>query len=158
VVLHQISTGWLTNLILIIMKNSKAILLAIFASAFAVLTVVNMSLVSPKSAGENTLDMLEIMTRAFDESEGGEGVGGGEPRWNQPTRYTCELSGTVNANGQVWGFGKWINVGGNAGGYFSLKLTNAGTDCEEGGAWLCEYSTCLDVFEAYFAGGGGGAS
>jgi hypothetical protein len=73
VVLHQISTGWLTNLILIIMKNSKAILLAIFASAFAVLTVVNMSLVSPKSAGENTLDMLEIMTRAFDESEGGEG-------------------------------------------------------------------------------------
>jgi hypothetical protein len=55
------------------MKNSKAILIAIFASAFAVLTVVNMSLASPKSVGENTLDMLEIMTRAFDESEGGEG-------------------------------------------------------------------------------------
>jgi len=57
------------------MKNSKAILFAIFASVFAVLTVVNMSLASPKSAGENTLDMLEIMTRAFDESEGGEGPG-----------------------------------------------------------------------------------
>ena len=56
------------------MKNSKAILLAIFTSLFAVLTVVNMSLASPKSAGENTLDMLEIMTRAFDESEGGETV------------------------------------------------------------------------------------
>jgi hypothetical protein len=53
------------------MKNSKAILLAIFTSVFAVLTVVNMSLASPKSAGENTLDMLEIMTRAFDESERG---------------------------------------------------------------------------------------
>jgi len=38
-----------------------------------VLTVVNMSLASPKSAGDNTLNMLEIMTRAFDESEGGEG-------------------------------------------------------------------------------------
>jgi len=36
-----------------------------------VLTVVNMSLASPRSAGENTLDMLEIMTRAFDEGEGG---------------------------------------------------------------------------------------
>ena len=44
-----------------------------FTSVFAVLTVVNMSLASPKSSGENTLDMLEIMTRAFDESEGGEG-------------------------------------------------------------------------------------
>jgi len=55
------------------MKNKKTILITIFASLFAVLTVVNMSLASPKSAGENTLDMLEIMTRAFDESEGGEG-------------------------------------------------------------------------------------
>ena len=34
---------------------------------------INLSLASPRSAGENTLDMLEIMTRAFDESEGGEG-------------------------------------------------------------------------------------
>jgi hypothetical protein len=86
VVLHQISTGWLTNLILIIMKNSKAILIAIFASAFAVLTVVNMSLANSKSAGENTLDMLEIMTRAFDESEGGEG---GENPWDKPHCNLC---------------------------------------------------------------------
>jgi hypothetical protein len=56
------------------MKNSKAIMLAIFTSAFVVLTVVNMSLASTKAVGENTLDMLEIMTRAFDES-GGEGTG-----------------------------------------------------------------------------------
>jgi len=28
---------------------------------------INLSLASPRSAGENTLDMLEIMTRAFDE-------------------------------------------------------------------------------------------
>jgi len=42
-------------------------------SAFAVLTVVNMTLAEPKADSENTLDMLEIMTRAFDESEGGEG-------------------------------------------------------------------------------------
>jgi hypothetical protein len=53
------------------MKNSKAIMLAIFASTFVVLTVVNMSLASTKTLGENTLDMLEIMTRAYD--EGGEG-------------------------------------------------------------------------------------
>jgi hypothetical protein len=55
------------------MKNLKIILVPTLASLFAVLTVFNMSLASPKSAGENTLDMLEIMTRAFDESEGGEG-------------------------------------------------------------------------------------
>ena len=82
------------------MKNSKAILLAIFASVFAVLTVVNMSMASPKSAGENTLDMLEIMTRAFDESEGGEDPGG-----------DCEITVTnsdglatfVNAKKNFWG-------------------------------------------------------
>ena len=55
------------------MKKLKPIFIMTLVSAFAVLTVVNMSLASPKSAGENTLDMLEIMTRAFDESEGGEG-------------------------------------------------------------------------------------
>ena len=38
------------------------------------LTVINMNQASPKSAGDNTIDMLEIMTRAFDESEGGQGV------------------------------------------------------------------------------------
>jgi len=54
------------------MKKLKPILIMTLVSAFAVLTVVNMSLASPKSGGENTLDMLEIMTRAFDESEGGE--------------------------------------------------------------------------------------
>lgn len=53
------------------MKNLKLLFVMTFASAFAVLTFINMSLASPKSAGENTLDMLEIMTRAFDESEGG---------------------------------------------------------------------------------------
>jgi len=53
------------------MKSKKPILIAVITSLFAVLTVVNMSLASPRSAGENTLDMLEIMTRAFDEGEGG---------------------------------------------------------------------------------------
>jgi hypothetical protein len=79
------------------MKNSKAILLAIFASAFAVLTVVNMSLASPKSAGENTLDMLEIMTRAFDVSEGGEG---GEPpaNWHIGRQYWQGLPGWLGLN------------------------------------------------------------
>ena len=54
------------------MKKLKPIFIMTLVSAFAVLTVVNMSLASPRSAGENTLDMLEIMTRAFDESGGGE--------------------------------------------------------------------------------------
>lgn len=53
------------------MKSKKPILIAVITSLFAVLTVVNMSLANPRSSGENTLDMLEIMTRAFDESEGG---------------------------------------------------------------------------------------
>jgi len=56
------------------MKKLKPILIMTLVSAFAVLTVINMSLASPKSGGENTLDMLEIMTRAFDESEGGENI------------------------------------------------------------------------------------
>ena len=55
------------------MKSKKPILIAVITSLFAVLTVVNLSLASPRSSGENTLDMLEIMTRAFDEGEGGEG-------------------------------------------------------------------------------------
>jgi hypothetical protein len=37
-------------------------------------TLITMTLASLKSAGENTLDMLEIMTRAFDESDGGHTV------------------------------------------------------------------------------------
>jgi len=61
----------MNQLNLIIMKSKKPILIAVITSLFAVLTVVNMSLASPRSAGENTLDMLEIMTRAFDEGEGG---------------------------------------------------------------------------------------
>jgi hypothetical protein len=69
-----------------IMKNLKAILVTTLASLFAVLTVVNMSLANPKSPGENTLDMLEIMTRAFDESEGGEG---GENPWDKPHCNLC---------------------------------------------------------------------
>ena len=56
------------------MKSKKPILIAVITSLFAVLTVVNMSLANPRSSGENTLDMLEIMTRAFDESEGGHTV------------------------------------------------------------------------------------
>ena len=77
------------------MKNSKAILLAIFTSAFAVLTVVNMSLASPKSAGENTLNMLEIMTRAFDQSEGGEG----DPvNWHIGKQYWQGLPGWGGLN------------------------------------------------------------
>ena len=55
------------------MKNKKPILIAIITSLFAVLTVINLSLASPESNGDNTIDMLEIMTRAFD--EGGEGPG-----------------------------------------------------------------------------------
>jgi hypothetical protein len=53
------------------MKNLKTILVTTLASLFTVLTVVNISMVSPKSTDENSLNMLEIMTRAFDESEGG---------------------------------------------------------------------------------------
>jgi hypothetical protein len=53
------------------MKKLKPILIMTLVSAFAVLTVVNMSLAKPKVTAANTLDMLEIMTRAFDESEGG---------------------------------------------------------------------------------------
>ena len=56
------------------MKSKKPILIAVITSLFAVLTVVNMSLANPRSSGENTLNMLEIMTRAFDESEGGHTV------------------------------------------------------------------------------------
>jgi len=51
-------------------------------SAFAVLTVINMNLAKPKVAGATTLDMLEIMTRAFDESEGGEGGIGSCPTYS----------------------------------------------------------------------------
>ena len=68
------------------MKSKKPILIAVITSLFAVLTVVNMSLASPKSSGENTLNMLEIMTRAFDESEGGEG---GQNPWDKPHCNLC---------------------------------------------------------------------
>ena len=56
------------------MKKLKPILIMTLVSAFAVLTVVNMNLAKPKVTAANTLDMLEIMTRAFDESEGGEPI------------------------------------------------------------------------------------
>lgn len=58
------------------MKNLKLILVMTLASVFAVLIVVNMSLAKPEIDGTSTLDMLEIMTLAFDESEGGESGGG----------------------------------------------------------------------------------
>ena len=137
------------------MKIGKLILVTLLVSAYATITVVHINMAQPKPVAEATLDMIEIMTRAFDESEGGEGgVDPGMPIWEKPSRYDCTLSGTVNANGQVWGFGKWFNVGGNANGWFSVTLENSGTDCEQGGNWLCVYLTCLDVFNAYFGGGG----
>ena len=43
-------------------------------SVYATLTVIHINMAQPKPVAEATLDMIEIMTRAFDESEGGEGV------------------------------------------------------------------------------------
>lgn len=78
------------------MKNLKIILVPTLASLFAVLTVFNMSLASPKSAGENTLDMLEIMTRAFDESEGG------VEKWCVLCRHTWSEEVWSNVGTHVW--------------------------------------------------------
>jgi hypothetical protein len=84
------------------MKNKKTILITIFASLFAVLTVVNMSMASPKSAGENTLDMLEIMTRAFDESEGGEGGTG--------TKYDKDYCECHKDGVKSWDFSSFMGM------------------------------------------------
>ena len=55
------------------MKISKLILVTLLVSAYATITVVHINMAQPKPVAEATLDMIEIMTRAFDESEGGEG-------------------------------------------------------------------------------------
>jgi len=127
----------------------KPILIMTLVSAFAVLTVINMNLAKPKAVSENTLDMLEIMTRAFDESEGGEGTG--PAIYEKPSRYDCGLEGTVNAEGEVFGFGKWIKVHAEAGSHFEINLKNTGTDCQQGNTWQCVYRDCISILEAYFA-------
>ena len=86
----------MNQLNLIIMKSKKPILIAVITSLFAVLTVVNMSLASPRSAGENTLDMLEIMTRAFDEGEGG------VEKWCVLCRHTWSEEVWSNVGTHVW--------------------------------------------------------
>ena len=99
-------------------------MLAIFASLFAVLTVVNMSLASPKSAGDNTLNMLEIMTRAFDESEGGGGVGGA-PTCNTgggPGATSCSSSWTIVILGQTFTGSCDVTCGS---GYYACCYDNA---------------------------------
>jgi hypothetical protein len=56
------------------MKISKLILVTLFVSAYATVSVINIQLAKPKDVAEVTLDMMDIMSRAFDESEGGEVV------------------------------------------------------------------------------------
>ncbi len=58
------------------MKIGKLILIALVISAYATVSVINIQLAKPKDVAEVTLDMLDVMSRAFDESEGGEGGGG----------------------------------------------------------------------------------
>ena len=55
------------------MKIGKLILVTLLVSAYATITVVHINMAQPKPVAEATLDMIEIMTRAFDESEGGDG-------------------------------------------------------------------------------------
>ncbi len=57
------------------MKIGKLILVTLLVSAYATITVVHINMAQPKPVAEATFDMIEIMTRAFDESEGGEGGG-----------------------------------------------------------------------------------
>lgn len=122
------------------------------------LTVVNMSLASPKSAGENTLDMLEIMTRAFDESEGGEGthppgkckgLDESSPYWSSPRIMVSEeVYGT-----RVTTVSGWIGFIGNmpAGSVEASReedaLVGANFNCE-----FAFFSSCcqLDVGIVYF--------
>jgi len=128
------------------MKNKKTILITIFASLFAVLTVVNMSMASPKSAGENTLDMLEVMTRAFDESEGGESS---EPRYAEPEQFNCTVETYANAQGKVFAFGKLWPIGAQAGGYVYVS-TNMGVNCHTPGTYHCTVVNCIEALKAWF--------
>ena len=58
------------------MKLSRLLPITLLVSAYATITVVHINMAQPKPVAEATLDMIEIMTRAFDESEGGEGGSG----------------------------------------------------------------------------------
>ena len=55
------------------MKLSKVVLVTILISAFITIIIVNIQLAKPKTIAGTTLDMVEVMTRAFDQDEGGEG-------------------------------------------------------------------------------------
>lgn len=55
------------------MKPLKLVKIFFTASMIAVVSVINLNMVKQESVSETTLNMLDVMTRAFDESEGGEG-------------------------------------------------------------------------------------
>ena len=54
------------------MKNLKPILVTIFVSLFAVVSVIHVNKTKQNAAAATPLEMIEVMTRAFDESEGSE--------------------------------------------------------------------------------------
>ena len=62
-------------------------------------TVVHINMAQPMPVAEATLDMIEIMTRAFDESEGGEGEEPGEPvNWHIGVQFKKWIPGWFGMN------------------------------------------------------------
>ena len=130
------------------------------------LTVVNISLASPKSVGDTTLNMLEIMTRAFDESEGGEGT-----QTCSPNECTSPPALWISGN-KLSGSPNYAYVVHTACGFKGLKanmplgatITAEFKNCLVGYEYNCITSwgnTCCPsmmkhCFYGYDCGGGGG--
>ena len=64
----------------------------------------------------------------------------------RPEKSECKYSGTVDANGRVYIFGKWLHVGLKAGTEWSTSYSDAQIDCQKGGNYECQYTTCADFW------------
>ena len=129
------------------MKLSRLLLITLLVSAYATITVVHINMAQPKPVAEATLEMIEIMTRAFDESEGGEG--GSEPRWMAPQIYNCTIETYADGAGRIFAFGKWWPINAEANAYFYVSAS-IGVNCQDGGDYLCSMVQCVDALKTYF--------